>query len=292
MTGKRPPSAVWLYRKPVGATSSSVVQAFRAAHPGPWPLKVSHGGVLDPFAHGLVVVLVGAANRLFELLHDAPKRYVARVEWGRETDTGDAGGRTVREASAAGLTADQLINVLPQFLGWKAQVPPATSNKRIDGERAYEKAHRGEQVELPPQQVYLHEARWLRHELPKYSELEVLVRGGFYVRSLATGLGRALGVGAHLSQLERTHLGPWTHAEPPRMLTGREVLPWLPSRELDDAAWGVVKQGGVVPPGKVTPPTAPVPEGFPPPKGVRCFHQGRLVAVLWESTAVVLPGGV
>lgn len=292
MANKRPPSAVWLYRKPVGATSASLVQAFRDAHPGPWPLKVSHGGVLDPFAHGLVVVLVGAANRLFEHLHDAPKRYVARVEWGRETDTGDAGGRTVLEGDARTLTVDQLISALPAFTGWKAQVPPATSNKRVDGERAYTRAHRGETVELPAQQVYLHEANWLRHELPHWSELEVLVRGGFYVRSLATELGRTLKVGAHLSQLERSHLGPWTHSERPRALTGREVLPWLPSRDLSDAEWGVVKQGGVLAPATLTPPSAPVPAGFPPPPGTRCFHQGRLVAVLSGSTAVVLPGGV
>lgn len=289
----RPPSAVWLYRKPVGATSASLVDAFRQAHSGPWSLKVSHGGVLDPFAHGLVVVLVGAANKLFERLHEAPKRYVARVEWGRETDTGDGGGRVVREGDASTLTPAQLDEVLQRFVGWREQVPPATSNKRVDGERAYEKAHRGEVVNLPAQRVYLHEARWRAHALPTSSELEVTVRGGFYVRSLAVDLGRALGVGAHLSTLERTHLGPWTHGETPVQLTGREVLPWLPSRDLTDAEWGAVKRGEPLSPSAVRAPTwAPSP-GFPQPRGTRLFHQGRLVAWADEgATPVVLPGGV
>ena len=77
---KRPASAIWCVDKPVGATSSSLVDAFRDEYSGPWPLKVSHGGVLDPFAHGLVLLLVGAANRLFEALHEAPKTYLATVQ--------------------------------------------------------------------------------------------------------------------------------------------------------------------------------------------------------------------
>jgi tRNA pseudouridine55 synthase len=275
----------------VGQTSSEVVQSFREAHAGPWPLKVSHGGVLDPFAEGLVAVLVGSANRLFELLHAAPKRYVAHVAWGRETDTGDAGGRTVREGDARVLDPQVLDAALTPFLGWKKQVPPTTSNKRVDGERAYEKAHRGETFELPAQDVFLQSARWLEHALPGHSVLELTVRGGFYVRSLAAELGRALGVGAHLKQLERTHLGPWTHAAAPQQLTGRALLPWLPSLDLSDAEWGELRKREAFSSARTpTPAEWPVPAGFPQPEGVRLFHQNRLVAVA-GAKLTLLPGG-
>ena len=290
---KRPPSALWLVRKPPGVTSASLVDDFRRAHAGNFTLKVSHGGVLDPFAEGLVVLLVGAANRLFERLHEVPKRYVARVAWGRETATGDAAGATVREGDAAGLTPARLDAALAPFVGWTAQVPPATSNKRVGGERAYERAHRGEAVALPPQQVYCHEARWLAHELPRASTLELSVRGGFYVRSLAVDLGRALGVGAHLATLERTAIGPWTTPESPRSLTGREVLPWLPSLELSDAEWGALRGQGRAPVRPPTPAEWPLPAGFPPPAPwVRAFHQGHLVALVGAEGPVLLPGGI
>ena len=137
---KRPPSALWRVHKPPGVSSTSLVDDFRKTHGGNFTLKVSHGGVLDPFAEGLVLLLVGAANRLFEALHEVPKTYVAQVRWGLETDTGDAGGREVRKGDASKLSADRLDAALVPFRGWTAQVPPATSNKRVGGERAYEKA--------------------------------------------------------------------------------------------------------------------------------------------------------
>ncbi|MDP2269311.1 MAG: tRNA pseudouridine(55) synthase [Archangium sp.] len=289
---KRPPSALWRVHKPPGVSSASLVDDFRQTHGGNFTLKVSHGGVLDPFAEGLVLLLVGAANRLFEALHEVPKTYVAQVRWGLETDTGDAGGREVRRGDANGLTPDQLDAALISFRGWTAQTPPATSNKRVDGERAYVKAHRGEEVVLPPQQVYLHSAKWRSHELPISSTLEVVVRGGFYVRSLATGLGRALGVGAHLSALNRTAIGSYEDVHLPVQHIGRDVLPWLPSMELNDAQWGELKRE-VNPQVLRTPGTWALPEGFPTPTaGVRALHQGRLVALIRNGPPLLLPGGI
>jgi tRNA pseudouridine55 synthase len=294
---KRPPSALWRVHKPAGVTSASLVADFRRAHEGNFTLKVSHGGVLDPFAEGLVLLLVGAANRLFEALHEVPKTYVATVRWGVETDTGDAHGQALPlplrgEGRGEGMTPAALDAALAPFHGWTAQTPPATSNKRIGGERAYEKAHRGETVVLPPQQVYLHSARWLSHDLPQSSTLEVVVRGGFYVRSLAIDLGRALGVGAHLSALKRTAIGPYEDSAEAVQHTGREVLPWLPSMELSDAQWGELKKE-ISPQVISTPGTWPLPEGFPAPTaGVRGFHQGRLVALIRNGPPLLLPGGI
>ena len=289
---KRPPSALWRVHKPPVVSSASLVDDFRRTHGGNFTLKVSHGGVLDPFAEGLVLLLVGASNRLFETLHEVPKTYVADVRWGLETDTGDAGGREVSRGEASALSPDQLDAALIPFRGWTAQTPPATSNKRVGGERAYQKAHRGETVVLPPQQVYLHSARWRAHELPASSTLEVVVRGGFYVRSLAVELGRALGVRAHLATLKRSAIGPYTDVREPVQHTGREVLPWLPSMELTDAQWGELKNG-ISPQLISTAGSWALPEGFPPPTaGVRAFHQGRLVALIRSGMPLLLPGGI
>ena len=290
---KRPRSALWRVHKPPGVSSASLVDDFRRTHAGNFTLKVSHGGVLDPFAEGLVLLLVGAANRLFEALHEAPKTYVAQIHWGLETDTGDAGGREVRRGEARGLTTDQLDAALVAFQGWTAQVPPATSNKRVDGERAYQKAHRGEPVVLAPQQVYLHSGRWLSHELPERSTLELVVRGGFYVRSLAVDLGRALGVGAHVATLSRRSIGGYEDVVEPVEHTGREVLSWLPAVELSDAQWGDLKTEVSPEVHAPTPGSWALPYGFPSPTaGVRGLHQGRLVALIRNGPPLLFPGGI
>ena len=291
---KRPPSALWLCRKPVGVGSGALVRDFRAEHGGDRRLKLSHGGVLDPFAHGLVVLLVGAANRLFERLHEVPKVYRALVAFGVETTTGDAGGAIVRSGDAGGLTPEGLQRALGSFLGWTDQVPPATSNKRVGGERAWRRALRGESFSLPAQRVYCHDARWLAHDLPRASWLEVTVRGGFYVRSLAIDLGRHLGVGAHLVELERTSIGPWScPAAGQRVpLTGRAVLPWLPSIELGDDEWGRLRRGLPAPERAPGAPEWPMPPGFPAVHWVRALHRERLVAILGGPVPALLPGGI
>src|SRR5690348_5505864 len=127
-----------LMHKPVGPTSFSLVRAaMEEVKVEGRRLKLCHGGTLDPFASGLLLMLVGPATRLFEHLHAVPKVYDATVRWGTETDNGDPLGRVVAERDASGLTADRLDEALSAFVGWHDQVPPATSNKRVDGERAY-----------------------------------------------------------------------------------------------------------------------------------------------------------
>src|SRR5216684_2438105 len=120
---------IHLLHKPAGPTSFSLVQPFLSEARGLRPrIAVCHGGALDPFAEGLLPILVGRGD-------------------------------------ASGLDPARLDGALAPFLGWHEQVPPATSNKRVGGERAYVRAHRGELVELPPVRVYVHEARWVWHDL-------------------------------------------------------------------------------------------------------------------------------
>ena len=278
---------VHLVHKPVGGTSFAIVKGFmRAAREaGQGKLAVGHGGTLDPFADGLLLILAGQATRLMELMHPLPKTYEATVEWGRETDTCDHLGQAVSEAEVR-LEAGAMDAALSGFLGWRDQVPPATSAKKIGGEAAYKKAHRGEEVVLPPSRVYLHEAAWISHELPRRSRLRITCRGGFYVRSLARDLGRALGCGAHLSALRRTAIGPWADPGPDRteIVTGEALIPWCRARRLDEDEARRLGLGQAIGLGAVEPPAWTLPGGFPDPAApIRALHGGRLVALLKES---------
>lgn len=294
---------IFLVHKSVGESSFDVVRRFQAraqaANVRKWPL--GHGGTLDPFAEGLLLILSGQATRLMERMHPLPKRYRARVVWGVETDTCDHLGTVVRSGDAAGLTPDLLEEALVPFLGWKEQIPPATCAKKIGGEPAYKKAHRGETVELPPSRVYLHTARWVAHDLPRTSVLELTCRGGFYVRSLARDLGRALGCFAHLDRLSRTAIGPWEDPGADReiRLSGEAILPWCRVRRMTDEEADHVAHGRSIPRGEWEPPHWAWPEGFPldPEAPILGVHRERLVALLrpWDEglrTFANLRGGL
>jgi tRNA pseudouridine55 synthase len=272
---------IHLVHKPIGPTSFSIVQQFKSAHKN--SPKICHGGTLDPFASGLLLILVEPATKLFDHLHVIPKIYDATVRWGVETDNGDPLGRIIFTGDPAALTPKQLDDALKNFTGWHDQTPHATSAKRIDGERAYLKAHRGETVNMPASKVYLHEARWLSHDLPHYSRLRLSVRGGYYVRALARDLGQFLKCRAHLSELHRISIGPWLDPGPDRIieLHGREILPWASSRILTDQEVGELRQARDIPIGELLPPDWSLPENFPDRQTpIRGFHTGKLSFLL------------
>ena len=293
-------SGLYLVHKDAGGSSFDVVRGFKheAYEAGLKKLALGHGGTLDPFADGLLLVLAGQATRLMELMHPLPKTYLARLAWGAETDTCDHLGLVVAEGPAPAEPA--LAGALADFLGWRDQIPPDTCAKKIDGEAAYKKAHRGETVDLPPSRVYLHEAAWVSHDLPRSSMLRLTCRGGYYVRALARDLGRALGCPAHLSALTRTAIGPWSDPGPGlrALVQGEALVPWCPSRILDDTEADHLLHGRPVPLGALLGPDWALPEGFPDPAPpVRGLHQGRLVALLREKdgalwTCANLRGGL
>ncbi|HEY1923164.1 MAG TPA: hypothetical protein VGG44_10480 [Tepidisphaeraceae bacterium] len=277
---------IHLLHKPEGPTSFSLVQECLKStgyeDPKGRP-KICHGGTLDPFASGLLLVLVEPATRLFDYIHGIPKIYDATVRWGIETDNGDPHGNPTFTGDSSTLRPQQLDDALRTFVGWHDQIPPPTSAKRIDGERAYTKAHRGELVNLPPSKVYLHEARWLDHDLPRESKIRLSARGGYYVRSLARDLGRLLGCGAHLTTLHRAAIGPWTDPGPDKtvVLSGRDLLPWAQTRILIDKEIGDLRQGHNIPEGNLLPPDWHVPQGFPDPEApIRGFHLDRFCFLL------------
>jgi tRNA pseudouridine55 synthase len=287
---------IYLVHKSVGPTSFDLVRDFveevRLAGIRRDKLPVSHGGALDPFAEGLLLLLAGQAARLMELIHPIPKTYVAEVAWGAETDNGDLLGKVIAEGDAKLLTSALLEALLPRFLGFQDQVPPMTSNKRIDGERAYVKAHRGEIFELPPSRVYLHEARFLAHDLPRSSTLHLVCRGGYYVRSLARDLGRAAGALGHLTKLRRAAIGPWQDPGPGKrqLVRGGDLFPWCASRELSEPEVVCLRRMEPIPIGELRAATWLLPAGFPDPQApIRALHQGALYAMLREKEGELLP---
>ena len=286
-------AGIYLAHKPEGATSFSLVQAFmdevRAAGIRRDRLPACHGGALDPFASGLLLILAGQATRLMDLLHPAPKTYEAVLAWGAETDNGDALGRVTATGDASGLTPAALDAALVPLIGWRDQVPEAFSNKRVGGERAYRRAHRGEAVSLPAARVYLHEARFLEHDLPRRSTLLLTTGGGFYVRALVRELGRATSARAHVVKLHRSGIGPWADPGPGarRLVRGDQLFPWCRSREVSADELRKLRNGQQIPPGIAAPPQWPLPAGFPEPSLLRALHGGLLVAMLRES-----PGGL
>lgn len=291
----RPAPGLLVAVKPVGVTSFEVVRGVSArldSTPGK-RLAVVHGGALDPFASGVLPVLVGPAVKLFDWLHDAPKVYRATVAWGVETDTLDLHGQPVRQGPP--VDAARADEVLQGFLGWTQQVPPATSNKRVGGERAYVRAHRGEVVELPPSRVYLHRARFTAHQR-NTSTLELTCRGGLYVRALVRDVARAAGTAAHLEALERTAVGPWTPGDEGRTFQGAALHPWLPRVEVEDDEWGALRREGRLVRaalGRARPGQWALPPGFPHPSSspVRVLHQGALKALVDGQGALLVELG-
>lgn len=203
------PDGVLILDKPQGPTSFDVVRRVRSLLK---VKKVGHTGTLDPMATGVLPVCLGEGTKLAGLLTEGDKAYDAVVRLGQETDTQDAEGRVTAEAPVPPLTAERVEAALARFRGTYPQVPPMYSAVKINGKRLYELAREGEEVERAPRTVTVH-ALVLRDFSATELHLSVRSSKGFFVRTLAHELGRALGCGAHLKALRRTHAGPFTLAQ-------------------------------------------------------------------------------
>lgn len=256
---------VVLYPKPPGVTSHDVVATVRRGLGGPrrgaGRVRVGHAGTLDPFASGLLLVLVGPATRVQRYLMALPKTYrvVARLGW--ISDTGDRDG-TVEHT---GRVPERLE--LPT--GRVLQRPPAYSAVKVGGERLYRKARRGEPVEGEPRPVTVHRFELLRREGER-AELEIECSSGTYVRQLVADLGDA-----YCEELERVRIGPFRleDADPERLVPLEDALAFLPEHPLERREAERVMHGQAVPAGGDGPLHAG--EGT----GVRLTSDARLVAI-------------
>jgi tRNA pseudouridine55 synthase len=195
--------------KPKGPTSFDVVRQVRSLLK---VKKVGHTGTLDPMATGVLPLCLGEATKVAGYITESNKAYDAVVRLGAETDTQDAEGKVVAEAPVPPLTTARLEEVLGRFRGTFEQVPPMYSAVKVGGKRLYELARAGEEVERAARQVTVYELL-LRDFSATHLTLSVRCSKGFFVRTLAYDLGRALGCGAHLEALRRTHSGPFTLAQ-------------------------------------------------------------------------------
>ncbi len=239
--------------KPVGPTSHDVVARARRAL---GERSVGHTGTLDPFASGLLVLLVGKGTRVARFLDGLAKTYLASARLGTRTTTDDLTGEPVGDRFAGPLPGRGAVaDALAGFVGRQEQMPPAYSARKQEGERAYARARRGEAVLLPPAIVTVHAAELLDLRAG-HATFRVTVSTGTYVRALARDLGERLGVGAHLSALRRESIGglrvedalPLDAVRPGAALWPLDaVLGHLPRLQLDDAARVDVGFGRPVP---------------------------------------------
>lgn len=205
-TGSEAPPArggegLLLVDKPAGVTSHDMVIAARRAY---GERSIGHLGTLDPFATGLLVLLLGRSTRLATFIDTEPKIYDATIRFGTETDTDDSTGAVVRSAPEP--DPQSVSDAIATLTGTILQVPPAYSAKSVDGERAYDAARRGEPMELAPASVTIHE--WLVREQHRDRISATITCGsGTYIRALARDLGRVTGSAAHLESLRRTRCG-------------------------------------------------------------------------------------
>ena len=202
-------SAILVIQKPNGRTSLHVVLAIPRAS---GERRVGHAGTLDPMATGVLVLCIGSATRVVDEIQALSKVYGAELRLGQETDTQDAEGVVTAEHDWRGVTRAAVEAALVAFRGDIMQVPPMHSALHHEGKRLYELAREGKVVERAPRALRVDRLDLVAFE-PPFLRLEMQVSKGFYVRSLAFDLGRALGCGAHLSGLVRLAVGQFRLAE-------------------------------------------------------------------------------
>lgn len=217
---------VWLVDKPAGITSFGVVAQVRRmlsdqaemvevvgkdgiVRKKRKKVKVGHAGTLDPFATGLLLVLVGKATKRATEFLKLDKEYVATVRLGALSSTGDLEGEiTVFSDEATLPSSEEVGEVVRRFTGEIEQTVPRYSAVSINGQRAYKLARAGKVVKMPRRKVKIYELEILRYEWPEL-EIRCKVSSGTYIRALGEDIGKALGVGGYLTALRRTQVGKY-----------------------------------------------------------------------------------
>jgi tRNA pseudouridine55 synthase len=193
--------------KRAGVSSARVVGQVKRLLP--CGTKIGHAGTLDPFATGVLLLLVGKATKLCERLMDELKQYEATVKLGATTPTDDPDSPESPTAGARPVSRDELYAAITPLIGEIEQRPPAFSALKVGGHRAYKLARAGKTVQLKPRAVRIYNIELLDYEWP-FVHLRIDCGRGTYIRAIARDLGERLGVGGHLTALCRTRIGPFT----------------------------------------------------------------------------------
>lgn len=203
-----PIDGILLIDKAEGESSYGVVKKVGAAFAGLDVKKVGHAGTLDPFATGLLIILLGRGTKLSPYIMSESKLYLATMRLGIETDTMDPTGRVVRTSDVPTLTLEQVQDKARSLVGPREQAPPIYSAVKYRGTRAYKLARKGVKVDLKRRKITVHSLSILSVDLPHVT-IEVRCSSGTYIRGLGAELGRSLGPGAHLKSLRRLASGPF-----------------------------------------------------------------------------------
>jgi tRNA pseudouridine55 synthase len=286
--------------KPLGLGSTQAVAAVKRnlRQAGYGKVKVGHGGTLDPLATGVLPIAVGEATKLAGRMLDASKEYAFTVQFGQETDTLDLEGKVVRQSDhQPGFGAVETV-LERHFIGEIDQIPPAYSALMVDGQRAYDRARAGEEVELKSRRVTVGPWRYVSEGFvgefdasEQYATLEVTVSKGTYVRSLARDIARALGTVGHVTMLRRLRAGPFglhqaisldklnelgKGADLQHVLLPLEAgLVDIPALDLEPEQARAVRQGRVL-------------TGLPHPDGLYWVRHGNVPLALVELSGTVL----
>lgn len=198
---------ILLVDKPAGISSFGVVARVRGlikAQTGQ-KIKIGHTGTLDPFAAGLLILVVGKYTKRAGEFSKLDKTYEAEIGLGQTSTTGDPEG-DIADVSDRVPAEAEIEGVLRKFVGQISQTPPAFSAIKVEGQRAYKLARAGRAIELKPRQVQIYSLELLNYQYPLV-KIEAHVGSGTYIRSLAEDIGKELGTGAYLSNLRRTSVG-------------------------------------------------------------------------------------
>lgn len=172
-------------------------------------IKIGHAGTLDPKATGLLVVCTGKFTKKIQEIQDAPKEYWAEIKIGAQTESYDTEKPEILHQDFSHITEKDIHQAFEKFLGEIEQKPPIFSAIKVDGERAYNLARAGQEVEIKSRKTTIHYIKNIEIDLSKISFL-VGCSKGTYIRSLAHDIGQELGVGAYLTQLRRTKIGDFS----------------------------------------------------------------------------------
>lgn len=199
-----------LIDKPAGLSSFGVVARVRRrlSMEAGKKVKVGHTGTLDPFATGLLILLANKATKLSNQFLKLDKWYEATICLGKTSTTGDPEGEIIEQNTEKVPTLEEVKAVVNQFVGQITQTVPAFSAVKINGQRAYQLARRGEAVSMPTRQIEIYAIEILSYNYPELV-IRTHVSSGTYIRTLGEDIGKALGVGAYLTALRRTQVGDY-----------------------------------------------------------------------------------
>jgi tRNA pseudouridine55 synthase len=256
---------------------------------------VGHSGTLDPFASGLLVVLVGKATRLARFVQQRPKTYVATARLGARTTTDDRTGTIIGAGPAAAEPPSRRAaeSALESFVGVQKQRPPAFSAKHVAGERSHAKARRGEVLELAEADIVVHGVELTGYDFPDLT-FRTTVSAGTYIRALARDLGERLGMGAYLTALRREAIGDLRveqaialeHVTPEALLPPLAVLGHLPRIDVSEDEAVDLGHGRAI---RKHEDRSGADRGAPQPGNVLAVASGdRLIAVArWQEDGLV-----